>query len=288
MKMGNMRNSFGKIFAALVFTYAASLSCIWADAVSYDGKIYGYDEGDIDWGATAQLFYDSQICNHLEIGLRFAKHTLDKPTKYDEKTELAFIGTISELKEDDSFSLYPVITYGFNDWFGIGFTWDSLTATAHTAHTLDKHNDGTFSTKGPTFTGILTIPGILDSKLIPYAELGFNHASASFDPEYWWEYGYGSPEHYKSAGCPKDGKLYNNKHRAINTKAGTKFGLVYGFGIKYYIIENLCLDLSYRHVNADAKCDFFYKIAGVTVFDAGYVTLPLDYSVIEFGLRYAF
>lgn len=282
-----MRKSFVKTAFALFTACAVSLSAVNADTVSYGGKVYGYDEGDIDWGATTRLFYDSHICNHLEIGLRWGYPLLDKPTKYDASLEWGFIGTISELKEQVPWYPYNVvISYNFNEWFALGFAWDSLTVTAHTQHTLDKHNDGEFTTKGPTLTAILTIPDILDNQLVPYGEIGFNYASAKFDANQWWEYGYPSPDEYKALNCPDS--LYQGKHRRIDTKADTKFGLVLGIGAKYYLTEHFCLDLSYRHISADAKCHYYFRKAGRKVHDTGITKLPLDYSLFAFGVRYAF
>lgn len=277
-----MSSNVFKTLVALVATSSLSFSSVFADTAALDA-----DYADITVGKSGESFYDSYIKGHLEIGLRWASHELDTPTKYDPKTGLAFIGTISELQEDDSFALYPVITYNFTKWFGFGFTWDSLSATAHTAHTNDKHNDGEFTTKGPTLSAILTIP-LFDGKFVPYGEIGGNFASADFDAEYWWEYGYGSPADYQSMGSPKDGRPRNGKHRVIEAKEATKTGLVYGYGAKLYFTENLCLDLAYRHVNADADTLFYVRSSGRRITAAVPTKIPLDYSMFTAGLRYAF
>lgn len=235
-----------------------------------------------------EKFYDSFIRDRLEIGLRWDFRSLDNPTKWDAEKNWGFVGTISELQEKDPSFANIYIGYSISEWFGLGLTWDSLKATAHTGYTIDGHNDGDFVTEGPTLTAVFTVPGILDDKLVPYAEVGAYFVSAEFDAAYWWEYGYALPAAYQELGSPKDYKPRNGKHRIIDTKESTKLGFVYGIGVKYYFTNYLCLDLAYRHINAEASAHYYMQIGNKVVIDHEKQKIPMDHSVFSVGLRYAF
>lgn len=279
-----MKSDFLKVFSALLIISAVSTSNLSAASL-YDRS----DDFDFTGKSSWDTFYESYICNHLEIGIRWGFPKIDHAKKWDGKRDWGFIGTISELQEDiPAIPHNLVINYFFTEWIGMGFAWDSLKATAHTGYTVDRHDDGQFATRGPTLTLVLSVPDVLEGRLVPYAEVGANFPYAEFNAGYWWEYGFSSPGDYKEAGSPTNHKPRNGKHRYIDTREKSKIGLVYGAGAKYFLTQHLCLDFSLRHINADAESHFYYTIGHKIAGDHDPEKVSLDYTVFAAGLRYAF
>lgn len=217
--------------------------------------------------------------DRLEIGLRFAQVKLDDPAH-----EAGFVGTINELREDQSSLPYNVVLgLRYNSYLGMNMMWDSLRAETHT-DSDNRHSDGAFTDDGPTFTLVGSYP--LPHGLTPYVECGLHLVSADFDAEQWWALGYSSPSAYASLGSP--GVSRGGLRRYMETESDSATGFAWGAGLLIALSEHCRLDLAVRHLEADAEAHFYIKQGGQMLHDRGLHAIPLSYTAYCVGMRYAF
>ncbi len=229
------------------------------------------------------------IAGRLELGWRIARTKADTKHCWHEaeveEDEYGFLGSMEYLNETDNYDHYNLVaTYKIIDWFAIGVTYDRISEVA-TTRSEDSHQDGEWSEKGPSISAILTSPRIFDI-VSPYFELGFHFPSASFDPYPWWTLGYPSPAYYESIGSPTT----SNKgyERIITAQEADSRTRLWGIGLKVYVFENLVLDIAYRHIDCDIDAHYVRTVYGKTLEDHGSYTIPLSYSQLCFGIRWAF
>ena len=225
------------------------------------------------------------ITGRLEIGWRAAFAKVDDDSCWHEDKEEGFLGTMSFFDEADDVQPYNlVVAYHFCDWFGISASWDQISVIART-HTADAHEDGEWKEKGPTLTAVLMTPRIYDI-FVPYAEAGVHFPSAKFDAYPWWALGYSSNQDYHDRGCPKI--LNGGYRRNIDASETDSTTFVWGVGLKIFLTDNLSIDVAYRHIDVDETAHFILKHAGRVTRDNGYYDIPLSYSELCAGLRWAF
>ncbi len=229
------------------------------------------------------------LARRLEIGWRIARIKADKKHCWHEaktkEEEYGFLGSMEYLDETDSYDYCNLVaSYKIFDWFAIGATWDRISEVA-TTRSDDKHQDGEWREKGPSISAILTTPRLFGIAS-PYFELGFHFPNASFDPYSWWTLGYPSPAYYESIGSPS--RSNNGYERIITAQEADAMTLLWGVGLKVYVTENIALDLAYRHIECDIDAQYRLYSNGRMFFDHGSYTIPLNYSQLCVGVRWAF
>ncbi len=247
----------------------------------HEDEILGYkleDPDDVGWRA-----------RRVEIGWRIARVKADKKHRWHEaeteEEEYGFLGSMEYLDETDSYDYCNLVaSYKIFDWFAIGATWDRISEVA-TTRSEDNHQDGEWSEKGPSLSAILTTPRLFGI-VSPYFELGLHFPSASFDPYSWWTLGYPSPAYYESIGSPS--KSNNGYERIITAQEADSITTLWGIGLKVYVTENIALDLAYRHIDCDIDAHYRRYSNGHLLEDHGSYTIPLSYSQLCFGARWAF
>jgi hypothetical protein len=232
------------------------------------------DPDDVGW-----------IARRLEIGWRIARPKADTKHRWHDAENYGFLGTMEYLDEADEYDYCNfVVSYKLSDWFAIGASWDQIADVA-TPRSSNKHQDGEWKESGPSISAILTTPRLFDF-LSPYAELGAHFPSASFDAYPWWTLGYPSPEYHASIGSPSTSN--GGYRRVIDAEAANSMTLLWGLGLKAYLTENLALDLAYRHIDCDIDANYRQMLKGRTLVDHGSYKIPLSYSQLCFGVRWAF
>ena len=259
---------------------AATSSFAWP-SVQMPEDFFGHwleDPDEVGW-----------IAGRLELGWRIARAKADKKHSWHEAQdgmdEYGFLGSMEYLNETENYHLFNLVaSYKLCDWFAIGASWDRISEVA-TTRSEDNHQDGEWSEKGPSLSAILTTPRILDT-VSPYLELGVHFPSASFDPYSWWTLGYPSPAYYESIGSPST----SNKgyERIITAKESDAMTFLWGVGLKVYVLENLALDIAYRHIDCDIDAHYRRTVKHRTIEDRGMFKIPLSYSQLCFGVRWAF
>lgn len=215
----------------------------------------------------------------FEIGLRSSLVKLDDPT-----SEKGFIGTITKLDEEQSAAPRNLLlAYNFNRWFSLAFAWDQTSAKAVTS-TADRHVDGEFEERGPTFTLVARYP--LPRGITPYLEAGVHFISMDFDTASWWGLGYASPADYRALGSP--GVPRHGKRRYLDTDAESSAGFIFGGGVLFSLSEHWRLDLAVRHIDADAESHFYITQGDRVLEDKGVFKVPFSHTVYSAGLRYLF
>ncbi len=260
---------------------SASQAAAWRSPqrrpIQTDDDILGYkleDPDDVGW-----------LARRLEIGWRIARAKADEKHCWHEEEKYGFLGTMEYLDEADSYDYCNLVaSYKLFDWFAIGATWDRISEVA-TTRSDDNHQDGEWSEKGPSISAILTTPRLFGIAS-PYFELGFHFPSASFDPYSWWTLGYPSPAYYEAIGSPS--KSNNGYERIITAQEADSMSLLWGIGLKVYVTENIALDLAYRHIDCDIDAQYRRYSNGQLLEDHGSYTIPLSYSQLCFGVRWAF
>ena len=245
--------------------------------VSSGDEILGYrleDPDEVGWFA-----------RRLEVGWRIAWVKADTKHRWRDDEDYGFLGTMEYLNEDSRCDFSnPVVSYKIGDWFAIGATWDHISEVA-TTRSVDNHDDGEWTESGPSLSAILTTPRLFNL-LSPYAELGVHFPNASFDAYHWWTLGYPSPAHYASIGYPT--KANDDYRRVITAHEEDSVTFLWGVGLKLYVTDNFALDLAYRHIDCDVHAEYrLYSRDHQAMYHGSY-KIPLDYSQVCFGIRYAF
>ena len=256
---------------------AARQSAIVRPLQVEENDIWGYrleDPDEAGW-----------FSRRLEIGWRVALPKADTKSRWHDVENYGFLGSMERFDEaDDYYFSNFVISYKLSDWFAIGATWDEIAEVAHT-RSADHHKDGEWTEQGPSISAILTTPRLYDF-VSPYVEIGAHFPHASFDAYHWWAFGYPSPAEYAALGSPsRSNKGYR---RVIDTKASDPVTLLWGAGIKFYVTENLALDLAYRHIDCDIDAHYHLNHKQRMFQDCGRYKIPLSYSQLCFGVRWAF
>ena len=294
--MSMLKQSFHVLAVASVLSCMTLGSVAWASG-SWSGssRAKGKNEarflraGQVDARATDHLVKKTDqkgwIHGRLEIGWRLAMPNLDDDYCWDESQETGFLGTMSWFEEKDDVELTNfILAYHFTDWFGVSASWDQIAATAYT-HTIDHHIDGDWKEHGPTLTAVLATPKLFGF-LVPYGEFGVHFPTAKYEARPWWNLGYASQEIYDEFDHPK--KARHGYRRIINATETDSTTFVWGVGLKCYLTDNLVIDVTYRHVDVDETAHFYLMSGSHLLTDNGYYDIPLSYSELCAGLRWAF
>ena len=225
------------------------------------------------------------IAGRLEIGWRVVRPEADTKHRWHDGEGYGFLGTMEYLDEADDYDfLNFVVSYKLTDWFALGATWDRISEVA-TTRSSDNHQDGEWKESGPSLSAVLTTPRLFDF-FSPYAEVGVHFPSGTFDAYPWWANGYPSPAYYASIGSPAT--LNGSYQRVITAQESDSMTLLWGVGLKFYLADHFAIDLAYRHIDCDIDAEYRLYAGGRMISDHGAYKIPLSYSQLCLGVRWAF
>lgn len=209
----------------------------------------------------------------LEIGTR----TLYTQLKDDQKgdgVKSSYIGTLNYLDEEQDYVPDRIyIQYFFNDYLGLGLSYDHVEAK-----TLERNSaaveggsgvgDGKVGVSGPILYAVGRYP--TETAFTPFVEIGVAFYSSYFDEDADWKYD-------------------NAKHRERNMNTDDATAFVLGLGCDYQITDNWSVNLYARLVagaDVDTTAEYVYKSKPSEPFREG--SFPLDYYGFGLGVKYSF
>lgn len=220
--------------------------------------------------------------DRLEIGARRTRFSLDTTQSPGTDREIpgnTFLGNLTRIEgeQDDSFKLF--ITVLPIPYAGLQLTWDGVEARAWNWNT--GTSDGTVEASGRILSLLVQYPN--RTRFTPYATLGRMSWDADFHEDPWWNYGFSSPESYRSSGSP--GRSQNGLQRYITTSINE--GSVKSLGLAVRILDYLSADFTYRTVSVNVDASYYRKLGGVSELRRT-GNFPLNHSSYAVGLKYVF
>lgn len=213
---------------------------------------------------TFEDFYQNQIVEKLEIGLRISHFSLldgDEKRSFDEQGDLVggYVPGISLGSLDEEQDYLPTIyaKYHFTDYVAVMVAWERLEASALTIEDTPR-SDGDLELGGPSIQILGKFPN--ESIFTPYAGGGFTYMFGDFANE---------------------PSFFDNGRRVIN--ADDTLGLMLTAGCSAQVAEQATLDfgLSYLNAETDATFDFEGQRSNEWKF-------PVDSLIFFFGGTFIF
>lgn len=209
----------------------------------------------------------------LEIGTRSIYVQLKDDQKGD-GLRSSYIGSLNYLDEEQDYVPDRIyIQYFFNDYLGLGISYDHIEAK-----TLERNNaaieggsgagDGKVGARGPILYAVGRYPN--DSAFTPFVEIGAAFYSSYFDEDDDWKYD-------------------NAKRRERKMNTDDTVAFVLGLGCDYRINDNWSVNAYARLVSGadvDATAEYVYKNKPSEPFREG--SFPLDYYGFGLGVKYSF
>lgn len=183
-----------------------------------------------------ERFHDDYIAARLQLGLRVSYFQLIEDTEEnfaaDGEFTGGFLGTISNLEEQQSLVPTPYLRYLFTPYFGAAVGWEHFELRTRTFR--DGNTDGDYIYSGPSFHLEGRFPNV--SPATPYASIGYALLNGEVDYNPDWH---------------RDGL------RNFFMKDTTAF--ILSAGSQFEINDRFALDLFFNYLNADF--DVEYKLA---------------------------
>lgn len=198
-------------------------------------------------------FFDTWINDRLSIGLTVSMMTLTSDERpIDVNAHKNFIGNVTELHIEAEDEIFPslVINYELCDYARLGVTYGKVSAS-----TLNWNNhlgDGVVKMQGPMAYLDAMLP-LCEKKLVPHAGFGCAFFTGDFEEDTWWQLGYSNPADWEAYGRTNRAKGH---FRRINVDDENSF--FWQFGLTYRPFDNFGIDLSYRRMLIDPKCNWGY------------------------------
>lgn len=195
-------------------------------------------------------FYEEWIKDRLSIGLSFSTFSFtDNKRATDTERKRNFIGAVTVLEEEDDFNVYPVLTYGVNDYFRVGLGYDKITGRTYNFN--NQESDGNVVMKGPMISFEGSYP-FMEGMLTPHAGVGFTYYYGNFEEDTWWHLGYSSLEAWQYYGSPN--RRSRPYFRVI--RVDDDLAVFFNIGLAFRPIENFVIDFSVRKVSLDPDCEW--------------------------------
>lgn len=229
-------------------------------------------------------FLDEWISGRLSIGLSFAKATVrHRHVTYDPAGERNFLGNINDMQEHGDTAAGLVIRYNIAPWLAIEGAND-FRADLDACNMDGDTCDGTLKLRSWRAQAILTWP---DETWIvrPWAGIGFEDVSASFDHSPWWHYGWSSPADYSRYGG--DTTPRNGVTRTMHVE-DPGISPILSCGITAGIWENLHLDIFARWTDCDDVSAKFVRSTSRDGKPLRTGAFPAEHVAFGAALRYEF
>lgn len=243
----------------------------------------------VDWLTTL----DEAVTGHLSAGLRINYFELTDPTKgdYDSRgiivDKSGFLGSITELDENQDYSPLPFVQWHFNPYVALELSYEHLGAKTVARYDQNQPagSDGSFSLRGFAVTVIGYLPN--DTKFLPFAGFGLVQFDVKFNSDELWHNGFGNEADYEAwveAGRPEWPN--NGYQRTISGKDTTGYFLT--AGCSYPATDQIVIDLSLRYMVVEFDADYTLSRYGDVFDDRGSFDFPFDNWTGQLGVRYLF
>jgi outer membrane protein W len=230
----------------------------------------------------------------LALGLRSTYYQMTQNTG-------KIIGNVNLMEEEQNYSpIKPVLQINFSKYLALEFGYDQFKAKALNRAFIAEgisynEHDPRFSDGAVEWTPYMLALQFrwphFHKSFVPYLLGGLSYTKTSWTRKEWYYNGFPYPwvyDNWTSQGNrPQD--YPNGGYRRIFTVDDHTIGTLLGFGVDYFIWDNLALNLDCRY--HWAKVNFTYSLAfdeGRDVVSQTKGTFGLDSWILGLGLKYFF